>query len=144
MKPRVDFYLLADEAVTNRLVTACRLIEKAYHAGHHIYVHTEDAEQANQLDTMLWTFRDISFVPHALYDIESAELSPIRIGYNLKPTDAHDLLINLTLTVPDYYQQFRRIIEIVDNNETVKQQARTNYKIYKQADCELHSHQLEK
>ncbi len=142
--PRVDFYLLANEAVANQMPTACRLIEKAYQAGLKVYIHTHSIEQASQLDVMLWTFRDISFVPHALYESETARAAPVIIGHTQQPSEPYDLLVNLTDTIPNFYQKFQRIIEIVANHEAAKQLARAHYKSYKEAGCELHSHQLEK
>ncbi|MDF2868151.1 MAG: holC [Gammaproteobacteria bacterium] len=144
MSPRVDFYLLADEAVASKMTTACRLIEKAYQAGLKVYIHTDNIEQASRLDVMLWTFRDISFVPHALYESEMASCSPVTIGYAKEPAEQHDLLVNLTDQIPNFYQQFQRVIEIIPNHEAAKQLARAHYKSYKDAGCELHSHQLEK
>lgn len=142
--PRVDFYLLANEAVVSQMSTACRLIEKAYQAGLKVYIHTHTIEQASQLDVMLWTFRDISFVPHALYESEAALDASVIIGHTQQPSEPYDLLVNLTDTIPDFYQQFKRVIEIVANHDEAKQLARAHYKYYKDAGCELHSHQLEK
>jgi len=144
MTVRVDFYLLPEKSPNSgdKISTACRLIEKAYQAGNHVYVHTESEEQAAQIDLALWTFRDISFVPHTRYEAEFA--APVRIGQLTGITGQHDLMVNLTTEIADFYQQFNRIIEIVPNHEAMKQQARKQYKIYKDAGCELHSHQLEK
>lgn len=147
--PRVDFYLLPTTAVANnnfadKIVTACRLIEKAYQASNQVYVHTDSAEQANQLDTTLWTFRDISFVPHALYETELIETPPVRIGYDMQPVDQRDILVNLTDKILNFYQQFQRVIEIVPNSDQARSLAREQYKIYREQGCDLHSHQLEK
>lgn len=154
MSIRIDFYLLPERVVAiatglsidgvDKIATACRLIEKAYQAGHQVYVHTDSVELAKQADTALWTFRDISFVPHALAEENQTCPSPIIIGTTISPTDHNDLLVNLTDSVPVFYTQFHRVIEIVPSTDSAKQAARKKYKIYKEAGCELHSHQLEK
>ena len=47
--PPVDFYILPAENQHAQALFACRLIEKAYHKGHHIWVFTENAERQEAL-----------------------------------------------------------------------------------------------
>ena len=69
MACRVDFYVQAAEAPKGHLTLACRVTEKAYQAGHRIYLRCEDAQQANELDELLWTFSQSSFVPHQILQL---------------------------------------------------------------------------
>jgi DNA polymerase-3 subunit chi len=62
---RVDFYILPPGDERQRLVFACRLTEKAYRQGLTVYLRAGDETTASQLDQLLWTFRQGSFVPHA-------------------------------------------------------------------------------
>ena len=64
---QVDFYILETAAAHEQLRTACRLAEKAWHKGHRVFIHTDSKETARSLDDMLWTYRQDSFVPHALF-----------------------------------------------------------------------------
>ena len=52
---RVDFYVASDEAAR----VACRLAEKAWKLGHKVYVHASDPTEAQKLDELRWTFRDV-------------------------------------------------------------------------------------
>jgi DNA polymerase-3 subunit chi len=63
---RVSFYVLGGTEPNTRLGYACRLVEKAYKLQNRIHAHTGDANMAKVLDTLLWTFRQGSFVPHEL------------------------------------------------------------------------------
>lgn len=63
---RVDFYVLAGPKPAARLRFACRLAEKAYRLDHRVHLQTGSAAEAEQLDELLWTFRQGSFVPHEL------------------------------------------------------------------------------
>ena len=65
---RVDFYISKNNHPDDRAKLACRLAEKAYQMKHRIYVHTDDRQQAEQLDQLMWVFRDGSFIPHCLAD----------------------------------------------------------------------------
>ena len=64
--PRIDFYILAESNIPHRFV--CNLASKVRAEGLRIHVQAESREQAVKLDDGFWTFRDISFIPHALAD----------------------------------------------------------------------------
>ena len=114
---RVDFYVLGDTADQARERFACRLVEKAWRLKHKIYLHAASSQDAQRVDQLLWTFRDGSFVPHAL---ESGELdgalaaaTPVRIGTGPEPAFDADLLVNLDHEVPLFFSRFERVAEIV-------------------------------
>ncbi len=69
---RIDFYVLSSSEEVGRLRLACRLADKIFRLGKKLYIHTENAKQNQELDNLLWTFQDISFLPH---DIASEELT---------------------------------------------------------------------
>ena len=62
---KVDFYLLGAGHNSHALF-ACRLAEKVWRLGHRVYLLAADPPAANELDDLLWTFSQGSFVPHAL------------------------------------------------------------------------------
>lgn len=138
---RVDFYILADNE-TQLLPFACRLLSKAYQQQHHIHVYTEDDVQARKLDTLLWTYQDISFVPHALADSEIASSAPILIGETEAFSDTADILVNLKNTLPDKVDAFQRIIEIVPHAEPWLGLSRKKYAAYRDLNCQLHNHRM--
>lgn len=139
---RVDFYLLAQTHAQAPWLLACRLLEKAYHKGHQVYVLCEHQSDAELLDELLWTFKKESFVPHCLQD-EAQVTSPIQIAYDPKPQGFHDILLNMSNSVPPFFKQFQRIIELVKPVESEKKQSRIHYKAYQSQGCELHSHRLD-
>lgn len=102
----VDFYHLHTSA--NRNLFLCRLIEKIFSRQHQLYVRCQDLAEAHRLDDQLWTFNDISFIPHGLDDGHS----PIEIGCGNIPSHHHDVLLNLSDTIPENYQQVKRILEL--------------------------------
>jgi DNA polymerase-3 subunit chi len=138
---RVDFYLLSDPAPQAYFVFACRLIEKAYQRGHRIYVFLANEANVNKLDDLLWTFGETSFVPHTKINA-SVISTPILLSSDTAPADWQDILVNLSDTLPSFYQQFSRVIEIVSADETKKSLARRHYAIYREQGCALERHQI--
>lgn len=140
--PRVDFYLITAGSFRDAQGFACQLLEKAYKLGHNIYVTVEDLALAAQLNDLLWTFRDISFVPHEIVTNQVNESIPIQIGTANNAPKRGDILLNLTSQMPHAAVEFARIIEIVPNDANLQAQARGRYKLYKQQECQLETHDL--
>ena len=90
----VDFYILNNDDALQRARFACRLADKAYKLGHRVYIHTESAQQTNQLDDLLWTFQQNSFVPHCVFDGDDRH-TPVQLGHDAEPDASHAVLINL-------------------------------------------------
>jgi DNA polymerase-3 subunit chi len=130
---QIDFYVVEDNTPDAWLRYACRLIEKAYTMGLHIHIHTADESMTRQMDELLWTFRDRSFIPHQS-TCEPNELCAVTLNHEtLSNTTAsnREVLVNLCPHVPDNYQQFKRIVEIVGNDDGMKKTARERFKTYK-------------
>lgn len=139
---RVDFYLLADRVSSARWLLACRLLEKAYLRGHHIFVYCNNREETEYLDELLWTFKDNSFIPHNIQG-EGPEPPPaVQLGFQQEPRSFNDILLNLSQNVPTFYPRFNRIIEIVENNENAKHQSRNHFREYREKQCQLFTHNI--
>ncbi len=138
----VDFYIINSEAARQRLQFACRLTDKAYRLGHKVYIHTESAQQSRELDDLLWTFQQNSFVPHALYEDNNEAPPPVQLGHAAEPDASHQVLINLAADVPLFFSRFERVAELVNNDNKVRQQGRSRYSFYKQRGYPLRSHEI--
>jgi len=139
---RVDFYILPDQAEKNRLILACRLAEKAFKQGHSIYIHTASKQSSTQLDELMWTFRQGSFVPHQLVTADS-EHSPVLIGHQQEaPDDQADVLLNMATEVPLFFSRFQRVAELVNQADEIRTQARTRFKFYRDRGYPMHTHNL--
>lgn len=139
---RVSFYILKGSADHDRQVFACRLIEKAYKQGHQIYIHTDDAEKAEHINQVLWSFRPDSFVPHQLIDTPNTEHCPVLIGHSVNPPRLMDLLINLGSEQPLFFSQFERVAEFINDDMQLKIQGRERYRFYQQRGYELSTHKI--
>lgn len=143
--PKIDFYILPEANPISLLQFTCRLIEKAFQQQHRIYVHTENRALAHQLDEMLWTYRDDSFLPHNLYGEGPEPAPPIQIGYN--PTTVlekhRDILINLDQTIPPFYTQFSRVLELIIQDTAAQEAGRERYRAYRSQGLEINTHKLQ-
>ena len=114
---QVDFHT----GLTDKLGYACRLVRKAWRAGHRVVV-TGDATQLARLDSLLWTFDVAEFLPHARLRV--GEQPPPRLARTPvwlaeQPADSGpcDVLVNLgpaglaDMVLP------ARTVELVDTSE---------------------------
>ena len=135
---RIDFYQIdSDEAL---LLFVCRLVEKVYRKRLQIYIHTSSEEQSVDLDDLLWSFRSDRFIPHTLH--ATKEDAPIKIGHDTEPDDHQEVLINLSMAVPDFFSRFDRVAEIVPLGEENRDYARQNYRFYKDRGYSLQYHKI--
>jgi DNA polymerase-3 subunit chi len=141
---RVDFYLLPGADPQARRVLACKLTEKAWRLGMKVHIHTDSEGEAEQMDKLLWTFRQGSFIPHARTTAPPAEREDIAvlIGPSPAPAGFSELLINLALEIPEDFQHCQRIAELLDEDATLRAAGRRRYAAYKQHGCALETHKL--
>lgn len=142
---KVDFYILGDDSIEQRHIFACRLVEKAFKLGHHIYIHNDDDAQANTVDRLLWQWRNSSFLPHTLNSDENASTHAIQVGFGDTPnSSSHNLLLNLSHSVPDFFSRFERVVEVVVQVPSITEATRANYRFYRDRGYQLENHDLRK
>jgi len=139
---RIDFYILAAPDLQAGALFACRLADKAFGQGLRIYVRVRDRQQALQLDELLWTFRQGSFLPHAL--AERAPDEPIVLGEQPPAEPQHDLIINLATDPPAHWQNYRRLAEVVVQAPAELEQARARFRLYRDHGHAPNYHKLER
>ena len=142
---KVDFYILSGGGESGHTRYTCRLAEKAYKLKHRIYIHVNNGVEAQQLDELLWTFSQDSFVPHELCAdplSESKPESPIIIGYNNVAPDGYGMLINLSQGIPKFYKQFDRVAEVVADADTLRQISREHFRFYRDQGITPDTHQI--
>ena len=146
--PRVDFYILPEAGREAGAVErfACRVTARAWTAGNRVHLHTASEHMAEAMDDLLWTFRDISFIPHERYagDPPDHPETPVTIGHARQPPSGVDLIINRAHAIPDFAPKAARIIEIAGGDAAHRQQARQRYRQYRAGDeYELHDHRID-
>jgi DNA polymerase III subunit chi len=142
--PKVSFYVLPTQSDQERLIFACKLVEKAYRSSNRIYILTESDAQSRLMDNLLWTFRAGSFIPHHLYDgkIPTIE-NRILLGTLNAPEPWQKIIINLSGQQPADLEYSERIMEILDASATVKQAGRERYRHYKHLGLTISTHNMD-
>jgi DNA polymerase-3 subunit chi len=139
---RVDFYVSPEPETQARRLLACRLTEKAYKLGKQVYIHTDSESESQLMDDLLWSFRQGSFIPHQLYTTQASISAPVLIGHHQEMAGEADVLINLTQSVPDFFSQFNRVAELVNENPDVRLKARERYQFYRDRGYDLNTFKL--
>jgi DNA polymerase III subunit chi len=144
MTERVDFYVLKSAAAQQRWTFACRLTEKAYLRDLRVVIVNDSQADARVLDDMLWTFNDRSFIPHQICTEHQAPDPATKVYLTTPPaaTPAADLLVNLTDRLPEQWERFARIAEIIDADEERRRLGRERFKSYRDLKVTLETHQL--
>lgn len=145
---RIDFYVLPSDQPGEADTFACRLAEKANRAGMSVLIAVDTAERAEEMDRLLWTFREDSFLPHALQSAgestgeSAAEGTAVEINCGEEPGTHHGLLINLCREVPGWFSRFERLAEIVVQQPEVLARSRTRFSHFRDRGYPLQSHKL--
>jgi DNA polymerase-3 subunit chi len=109
---------------------------------HRIHAHMGSSGQARELDELLWTFRQGSFLPHSLSTSATDAQAPITIGYD-EPTDVSgDLLINLADAIPPFFDRFTRVAEIIDGTQESRRLGRERFSFYRDNGYEPNTHEI--
>ena len=137
---RVGFYVLNTADSARRLPLTARLADKAFHQGHRVYINAETESQARELDALLWSFRDSSFLPHALHGDAGDE--PVVIAWGQDPGAHDDLLINLQLEVPRFFSRFRRVAELVTQDPDSLAALRKSWQFYRDRGYRMDKHDI--
>ncbi len=136
---KVEFH----SRVPDRLQYACRLLRKAAASSAQVLV-TADEDTLQQFDQLLWNFSSTDFVPHCFHDapLQLLENTPLVLNPSPQADATRLTLLNLGSEVPVGFEQFTRIIEIVSNDANDKHDARSRWKRYATAGCELSNREL--
>ncbi|MCS4505181.1 DNA polymerase III subunit chi [wastewater metagenome] len=137
---QVDFYILGEAGAEARAHFACRLAEKAYRGAFGVTILAGDSAAAAQLDDMLWSFRQGSFVPHALAR-EADDTDAVVIAWG-SDVPRRDVLVNLTDAIPPDWQGFERVAEIVTADDETRRPARARFRSYRDAGVTPTNHTL--
>jgi DNA polymerase-3 subunit chi len=145
MTERVDFYVLKTAAAKQRWTFACRLIEKAYLRDLRVVVVNETLADATELDELLWTFNERSFIPHKIcLDEKSVDLeTPVHLMVDCAATPGAQLLVNLANALPAQLPQYTRVAEIIDADDERRRFARERFKAYRELKLTLETHQID-
>jgi DNA polymerase-3 subunit chi len=115
------------------------LVEKTLERGWRALIRTESAERADMIDTLLWTYDDQSFMPHAQKGDGEAGAQPVLITTENDNANAADVLFLVGGATPPEWdgtlaKALTRIVLMFDGRDDASLvAARTNWKAAKAA-----------
>jgi DNA polymerase III subunit chi len=128
----------------DRLGYACRLLRKATATGARVVV-TGQSQMLRELDQALWTFAPLEFVPHC-YGAGAGEgvvgRSPVVLAEEPDSAPHQHVLVNLGGPVPQGFERFERLSEVVTGDDSDRQQARLRWKHYADRGYAITRHDL--
>ncbi len=136
--------MVGDSAPGTQLAVACRITEKAWKTGSTVLIQHHDRDELDRLDAMLWTMgNEHTFIPHEIAN-EPPRLSatPVILNTGTGPSEAVDVLINLTPRLPEHPELATRIIEIIDADPARRAAGRERFKAYRDRGFTLETHDL--
>jgi DNA polymerase-3 subunit chi len=138
---RIEFHFNTSE----RLLYTCRLLRKARAQNLRIAVVGASAT-LKQLDAEMWRFQDVSFLAHCTPQDspEVQQASSVALGPDPHVWGIDDVLLNLGDVVPDGFERFVRLVEIVSSDDHGRAQARLRWKHYKNLGYELQQYDMSK
>lgn len=128
----------------DRLAYVCRLLRKAVGSGARVVV-VADADMVQQIDADLWALSATDFVAHCTGGAESSVLSrsPVVLVTDLvQATGPRQVLLNLAESVPEGFDQFERLIEVVSRDGADRDPARRRWKQYTEWGYPITRHDL--
>ena len=123
--------------VDNKMAFACKLAKKAYDGGRKLVVYAPTPKLADDFDRLLWTFSQLSFVPHVKASHVLAAESPIVIAHDDSGLAHHEALLNLGNEPPHFFSRFDQLREVVSTDEDDRGFARERSKFYKSRGFEI-------
>lgn len=127
----------------DKLGYACRLLRKAVGTGARVMV-TGETGTLRDLDVALWTFAPLEFLPHCYGEVTPAALgaTPVVLAESVRTAPHQQVLINLGGSVPDGFERFERLIEVVTPAEDDRLDARRRWKHYADRGYAITRHDL--
>ncbi len=137
----VSFYTHVPE----RLSFLCRLLRKAQQSGAKVAV-VGPAPLLDRLDAALWSFEPTEFVPHLRWhgSAQPALLAATSIVLAERAVEQphREVLLNLGPDLPEDFEKFQRVLEVVSREPEQVQAGRQRFKIYKAGGHEVMHHEV--
>lgn len=134
----IDFYFNA----ADRLQVACRLAGKAHAQRKRLLIYAPQADTAERIDRLLWTWPATGFVPHCFAHDALAQETPVLIANDAAAPESGELLLNLDESCPPHFERFERLLEVVGQDDDARLQGRERYRYYRDRGYPIRNHDL--
>lgn len=120
-----------------------RLLRKAYAKGARVVV-TGEPEQLRKVDRELWNMATHEFVAHCTWDAPQSVLrhSPVVLHPTPPQAPHHDVLVNLGAELPQGFERFARVIDMVSMDPADRAQGRARWRQFTELGYAIQKHDL--
>ena len=129
----------------DKLAYAGRLLRKARGTGAQLVV-VASADAVAQLDADLWAGAPTDFLQHCTMSASASVLqrSPLILVTDSEPVPEHHsgVLVNLASGVPQGFERFARLIEVVSTDAADRDLARARWRHYTEQGYQIQRHDL--
>jgi len=142
MSARADFYLIDKPRFREQpLLLVCELAKKCHAVGKPTLVLCASQAQAEELDDLLWSFEEDSFIEHQIAGLDEDEADvPVLIVPPGVDTPMRPLVINLRAET--VAEGFERVLEVVPADAESRTPLRERWTLYKARGLELKKHDM--
>ncbi|MBP9714193.1 MAG: DNA polymerase III subunit chi [Sterolibacterium sp.] len=110
-------------------------------------LYIPDAHRANQIDQLLWSHPPTGFLPHCRAHSPLVAETPIIIAETIDELDGiprSTYLLNLDDTQPPGFEHYLNLIEIISQEESVRQPGRERARYYREQGHDIQYRDLQK
>lgn len=121
--------------IADKMNAVCQIINGYYLDHRKVAIYSNEHDVLRKLDIMLWSFKDVSFIPHSFCQKKNDCNEEFMVASNnisqINDIENNDILINMSNIIPSCYNKYEGILEIVSENEQERFEARSRWRIYK-------------
>lgn len=141
--PQVDFYILQTDSLAARWEFLARLLGKVQALGKSACIAVDSEANARQLDQLLWTVPQESFLPHAIVSAGETVDENTIIAVRPETSHARDVLVNLRGEPPTCHREPERLVEVLVQDPDILRAGRANFRFYRHQGYQAKSHHID-
>jgi len=93
-----------------------KLVDAIYKKGNRITVYTQDTSKIEGFDSLLWSYEQLSFIPHLTESDPNLDQTPIVIVSKPENHNNSNVLVLLDHTMPEFKCKFDKVVLMVDKS----------------------------
>ena len=138
MSPQLYFIVLNSD-IKKRII--CDLTEKCYNESKKIVLYVQKPEEAEQLDNVLWTWKQSSFIPHVYVScMDRTYPEPVVITNDIAENSDFQILLMVNPSPGDIIQKFRKVIDFAEKYDVrLLEASRERFRAYKAQNVNIHT-----
>jgi len=138
MSAEITFIVL-NSAVKSRIV--CDLTEKCYLNNQRIVIYTKSEEECKKIDSLLWTWKQQSFIPHKCLDsLSKSQNEPVVLTTSIESSADYDTVILVDPLPMETVSQFSTVIDFAEKYDSQGiELSRKRYKLYKDQNFKINT-----